>query len=158
MLTELGNQSGFFEELDRQLKILARYHHPAALAVIDIDNFKKVNDTWGHVAGNNLLRKVGFLIRQSIRSSDIGGRIGGDEFAVLFPETEPDKAKKAIDKLLNSLHKGLADDFPSVTFSAGIAGYHSVPVSYEQMVREADGLMYEIKNTSKNGVKLKVLN
>jgi diguanylate cyclase (GGDEF)-like protein len=157
-LTELGNQSGFFEDLDRQLKILARYNHPAALAVIDIDDFKEVNDTFGHLAGNKLLKSIGLTIRQSIRSSDMAGRIGGDEFAILFPETEPKKAKEVLGKLLAALYRATKDEFPKVTFSVGIAGYKSVPAAYKDMVRAADLLMYEIKKTGKNGTKFKNIN
>lgn len=157
-LTELGNQSGFFDDLDRQLKILARYKHPAALAVIDIDDFKEVNDTLGHVAGNNLLKIIGLTIRKSIRESDVAGRIGGDEFAVLFPETEPDRAEEVVRKLFSALKRAVGDEFPDVTFSVGIAGYHAVPDTYEKIVRQADQLMYEVKETGKNALKLKVIN
>jgi diguanylate cyclase (GGDEF)-like protein len=157
-LTELRNQSGFFQDLDRQMKIFVRYKHPAALAVIDIDDFKQVNDTFGHLAGNRLLRAVGLTIHQSIRASDMAGRIGGDEFAIIFPETEPDMAKEVVGKLLVALYKATRDEFSDVTFSVGIAGYHSVPSDYQSMVWEADRLMYEVKKTGKNAVKLKTIN
>lgn len=157
-LTELGNQSGFFEELERQLKILARYQHTAALAVIDIDDFKEVNDSFGHLAGNRLLRTLGLTISQSIRSSDMAGRIGGDEFAILFPETEPDSAKEVVEKLFAALNKAMRDEFPDVTLSVGIVSYHSVPANYEHMVRAADLIMYEVKKTGKNAVKFKIIN
>ena len=157
-LTELGNQSGFFEDLDRQLRVLIRYKHPAALAIIDIDDFKDVNDTRGHLAGNRLLRTLGKTIRQSIRASDLAGRIGGDEFAILFPETEPDKAKEVVEKLFDALCAATKGEFPEVTFSVGVAGYHNVPDKYEDMVRAADQLMYEVKNKGKNSVSLKIIN
>lgn len=158
MLTELVNQSRFFEDLDRQLKGLDRYKHPAALVVIDIDDFKEVNDTLGHLEGNKLLKTIGLTIRESIRASDLAGRIGGDEFAILFPETEPKRAKEVVEKMLIVLRRAVRTDFSKVTFSAGIAGYHIVPANYEDMVKAADQLMYDVKKTGKNAVKLKIIN
>ena len=158
MLTELENQSAFFYDLNNQLKILARYQHPAALVVIDVDDFKSVNDNLGHVGGNRLLKMIGLGIAQSIRTSDMAGRIGGDEFAILFPETVPDIAKNVVENLLIALHKAMKAEFSDVTFSVGIAGYHNVPDHYEDMIKDADQLMYEVKNTGKNAVKLKIIN
>jgi diguanylate cyclase (GGDEF)-like protein len=156
-LTGLSNLSGFFDDLDRHLKLLTRYKHPASLAIIDIDDFKEVNDTFGHLAGNKLLKILGLTIRRTIRSSDLAGRIGGDEFAILFPEIEPEKAKVAVDKFVAALYEVATDEFPNVTYSVGIAGYHTVPNTYKDMVREADRVMYEVKNAGKNAVKLEIL-
>src|SRR5918994_706465 len=91
-LTGLGNHRGFHEELGREVQHFQRYKVPVALMLIDLDDFKLVNDSHGHAAGDEVLREFGTLVGHVARYTDRGFRIGGDEFALLMPHTDADGA------------------------------------------------------------------
>jgi len=98
-LTKLYNHRYFQDELARAFDESLRYQRPLSLAIIDIDFFKKVNDTYGHAVGDEVLRHVSALFRDSIRSTDLAARYGGEEFAVMMPETELDDAIAFAEKI-----------------------------------------------------------
>src|SRR5258706_7269265 len=87
-LTKLYNHRHFQDELARAFEESARYHRPLSLAIVDLDFFKKVNDTYGHAVGDEVLKAVSRVFQQSIRSTDLAARYGGEEFAVMMPETD----------------------------------------------------------------------
>lgn len=125
-----------------------------ALLIIDVDYFKAVNDTYGHMAGDNILSSVVKELRSHVRSSDVVGRIGGDEFLVYFTEveTEQDALWKA-----QSLHAALGtltpeQGAPLVTCSIGMAVLPHGTVEYAELHRYADAALYRRKNTGRNGV------
>jgi len=154
LLTELCNVRGFNEQADRVLALCNRYARPVTLAFIDIDNFKNVNDTLGHSAGDLLLRKVATVLKASFRSSDIIARFGGDEFVVLLPETEADHASALLEKLRLRL-LGLPEfKDSSVSASIGAIAYSNAPEQSSDMIKRADTLMYTVKRTGKNRVML----
>lgn len=153
-LTQLLNGRAFFEESERMLALCRRKGRPATLAYVDLDNFKAVNDTRGHQAGDDLLERVATLIRTSLRPSDIVARLGGDEFAILMPETGADGATLALERLRGLLAELGAREACVVTASIGAATYASVPDDLEEMVHAADVCMYAAKGEGKNRLHL----
>ncbi len=143
-LTRLGNHRAFQEELDRQLATVSRYGGALSLVMIDLDGFKKVNDSMGHAAGDRLLHGVASLIAGRIRRSDRAYRIGGDEFAVLMPQTTAEASAIPIGRLLAA---ALGDTLPNervepFSFSAGIADFPSQAADRNELLRFADAAMY----------------
>ncbi len=155
-LTRLPNRRCFFEFSEKELGRSLRYRHPLTIIYLDIDNFKTVNDTMGHSAGNDLLCLVAETLSHIIRSTDMVARLGGDEFALLLPESDPESARNAVRKVMNGLKGALKDDWP-VTFSVGMVTYMLPPASVDEMVKEADNLMYAVKLAGKGAVRHEVV-
>jgi diguanylate cyclase (GGDEF)-like protein/PAS domain S-box-containing protein len=140
------------EEIDRS----RRYGRPFTLAYVDLDNFKAVNDRFGHSAGDNLLRLVTDIIRKNLRTTDIFARVGGDEFAFLLPETDQVSAHAVLDKIRNKVASSLQEAGLPVTMSVGAMVYLSPPDSVDSMIRQADNLMYQAKYSGKNRIRQEV--
>ena len=155
-LTKVGNGRDFFEKAAVEIERALRFKHPLTIAYIDIDNFKKVNDTFGHSAGDDLLAIVADTIKENVRVVDIVARLGGDEFAILLLETGEEGAKKAIDKVYRSLTKIVKKNKYPISFSIGVITYNKMQHEINEMIKMADGLMYSVKNHGKNMVKYKV--
>jgi diguanylate cyclase (GGDEF)-like protein len=154
-LTGLLSSSFFFEAAEAERERSIRYGHPFTLCFLDLDNFKRINDTHGHLMGDKLLRKVSAILKNEVRSSDLVGRIGGDEFVVLFPETGPEAAESLGHKLKRAVDEGIQEEMPLVTLSMGVATYFDIPEKIEEIVHNADLLMYEAKKSGKNIVRCK---
>jgi diguanylate cyclase (GGDEF)-like protein len=154
-LTGLLSSSAFFEAAEAERERSVRYGHPFTLCFLDLDNFKKINDTHGHLMGDKLLRKVSAILKDEVRSSDLVGRIGGDEFVVLFPETGPEAAESLSLKLQRAVDEGIQEEMPLVTLSMGVATYFDIPDKIDDIVHGADLLMYEAKKSGKNIVRCK---
>lgn len=155
-LTGLVNKGGFYQVVGAELEVCRRYQRTLSIAYIDCDNFKQVNDKFGHHIGDNLLRVISETMVRKLRSSDLPGRLGGDEFAVMLPETNAEACRMVIEMLQQRLlHEMKEHDWP-VTFSIGIATFTKMPPSIEDMIRQADKLMYAAKNTSKGAIKQEV--
>jgi diguanylate cyclase (GGDEF)-like protein len=153
--TGAANTRAFMSMLENEIERAARYGHPVTMMFMDMDNFKEVNDSFGHSAGNELLRLTVMTIKENVRSTDVVARMGGDEFAVLMPETDFESAKMAVEKIHSHL-MGLSDKLRrGTTFSIGMVTYSKAPSSSDEVVKAADGLMYEVKNSGKNAVKYK---
>jgi diguanylate cyclase (GGDEF)-like protein/PAS domain S-box-containing protein len=152
-LTGLFNQRHFYNQLRAEIDRIQRYKHPLALLLLDVDNFKIYNDTYGHLAGDKVLTKLGEVIRNSIRKTDSGYRYGGEEFTVILTETRGQDAGVAAERL----RKRFADEvfFPvplepvRVTVSVGIANYRDGE-EIASFVKRADQNMYEAKAKGKN--------
>ncbi|CAG0957392.1 diguanylate cyclase [Geobacter sp.] len=155
-LTKLPNRRCFFEFSEKELGRSLRYRHPLTIIYLDIDNFKTVNDTMGHSAGNDLLCLVAGTLSRNIRSTDMVARLGGDEFALLLPESDAESARNVVRKVMNSLKGALKDDWP-VTFSVGMVTYMLPPASVDEMVKKADNLMYAVKLAGKGAVRHEVV-
>ncbi len=155
-LTGSMNYRSFSETSDNELRRFKRHGHPLTLIYLDIDNFKTVNDTAGHTAGDNLLCAVAQVIKMNIRSIDALARLGGDEFAILLPETNPEMAKAFIKKIQKILSNHISISKWPITFSFGVATFLKSPTSVEDMIRIADETMYKVKNSGKNNVMYKV--
>lgn len=149
-LTSLLNRRAFYEEATRILALCRRKGRPVTLAYIDLDNFKAVNNTLGHQAGDDLLRSVGALLQSSTRPSDLCARLGGDEFAVLLTEADTQGAIVALERLRAQLEKTVAAGTVNVTCSIGALTFVTVPEDMDDMVRQADSRMYSAKAEGKN--------
>jgi diguanylate cyclase (GGDEF)-like protein len=156
-LTALPNRRAFYEEASRIIAINERLRQPVTLAYVDLDNFKKVNDTLGHLSGDYLLRRVGQVIQTCIRTGDACARLGGDEFAVCLFAMGRDDAMAMLQRLSSQLTEALGGLECPVTASIGGVAFLSAPESVEAMVSEADRRMYAAKAAGKNGVVLDVI-
>ncbi|MFH1887235.1 MAG: GGDEF domain-containing protein [Pseudomonadota bacterium] len=151
-LTGLSNSRQFFQDLAREMERGRRFGHPFTVAYLDLDNFKEVNDTLGHDTGNEVLRAVAQVLRESIRATDSLARMGGDEFAALFPETGAGAAEILARKLREGVLSRMGEQGWPVTLSAGMITYEKAPGDARKIVKQADDLMYEVKRQGKNGV------
>src|SRR3954452_17239767 len=130
------NRRAFVAALHRESARNRRFPRPLTLAYLDVDDFKRINDTQGHAAGDALLLAVAQLMENSVRDVDSVGRLGGDEFAILMPETDADDSKVAIRKVETKLKESAVRQWP-VTFSIGVVTFEKVPDSADEMVRMA---------------------
>lgn len=156
VLTGLVNKGGFYQVVSAEIEMCRRYKRTLSIAYIDCDNFKLVNDKFGHHVGDNLLRVIARTMSRKLRTSDLPGRLGGDEFAVMLPETNAEACRMVIEMLQQRLlHDMKEHDWP-VTFSVGIATFVRMPASIEDMIHQADKLMYSVKHSSKGAIKQEV--
>lgn len=149
-LTGLFNKEAFRERMEEEMQRSRRYNHPLSLAFIDLDNFKQVNDTHGHARGDKLLQQFSKTIISATRKTDIAGRMGGDEFAVCFPETGEEQVRKAVEKLLMSLEIMTSQSGWQVTASIGVVTCNKVGETFDAILGKADKLMYVAKEKGKN--------
>lgn len=152
-LTGLLGRRRFEEELTAELARAERYGHSGALLAMDVDQFKSINDSLGHRAGDDLLRAVADRLRGRLRESDVLGRLGGDEFSALLPEASLAEARAVAEGLLRALHAEhftLAGQSLPVTASIGITAFGQRNVSAEALLMEADMAMYEAKETGRD--------
>ncbi len=140
----------FHERVEAEIDRAERYDLPLALVMIDIDGFKVINDTYGHVVGDAVLSRVGEVLRERIRTTDLVGRLGGDEFAVLLPSTDPQEAFHLAERMRSELSH--ATEVP-LTVSVGV-GAPSSPrgISFEQLFDDADLALYSVKRGGRNAV------
>ena len=152
-LTGVGNRRFFFELAESELHRAKRYPHPLTVAYMDLDNFKAVNDHFGHEVGDTLLCMITKIINQNIRSTDTVARLGGDEFALLLPETDGASASRVIDKLHAHLSAVMQENGWPVTFSIGVVTFLMQPETVDDMIKLVDDIMYSAKDSGKNQVK-----
>jgi diguanylate cyclase (GGDEF)-like protein len=152
-LTQLPNRTAFFERAEAEVARLSRYGRPLTVAFVDCDNFKSVNDSAGHEMGDKVLQAVATALRGTVRRSDLASRIGGDEFALLFPELGAKEAQDVIAKLQARLLAAMAEQRWPVTFSVGVVTCTAPPGSFDALLAQADALMYQVKNSGRNAVK-----
>jgi diguanylate cyclase (GGDEF)-like protein len=135
-------------EVDRSIKS----RRPFTLAYLDMDNFKQVNDRFGHSTGDRVLREVAEGIRVQIRSTDVVARLGGDEFAVLLMDTDQENARRVMTRIHDGLEGKMRQEGWGVTFSIGVVTFKNTPKTVDEVIRIADQAMYSVKNSSKSGV------
>ncbi len=148
-LTGARNRKGFQEALATEVARHQRKNAGFCLAYIDCDDFKKINDKYGHAEGDKLLEAIANVSAETLRRSDTIGRLGGDEFAVILPETEQRDALFAIDKLQHKLRAITRLRRWQVSFSIGVAVFRTAPGSATLAMEFADRLMYAAKNQGK---------
>ena len=151
-LTKVANRKYFLDFTNIEINKARRYKHPFTLAYLDIDSFKIVNDSFGHTAGDTVLRLLADTIKNNIRINDLIGRLGGDEFAILFPETGYEAAQAVIYRVQKSLLDVMQKNGWHVTCSFGVVTFTSPPNSIDDLIKKADDLMYCVKNNGKNTI------
>jgi diguanylate cyclase (GGDEF)-like protein len=152
-LTGLRNRRALYERLEHEIARAGRYDQPLSMLLIDVDGLKEINDRFGHRTGDAALQRVASAIRDGSRSADLGARWGGDEFALLAPNTGAEAAAGLAERirLLVAEGTGLAD---RVTVSVGVATVDPrwAPPAPDELVVEADDALYEAKRTGRNRV------
>ena len=156
-LTGAANRRGFYEALERELGRLRRYGRPFSVAYLDVDNLKRMNDDLGHDAGDAVLRTISATVRKHLRRTDTWGRMGGDEFSILFSELASEPARAAINKFNNYLLDALRENQWQVTLSIGLLTCLAAPTSAEDLMRMADEQMYLVKKSGKNNISHAIL-
>jgi diguanylate cyclase (GGDEF)-like protein/PAS domain S-box-containing protein len=151
-LTGLKNPRAFKEDAATLLKLSRRMRAPCALAFLDLDDFKSVNDAQGHAEGDRLLALVGATLLESTRSTDPAGRLGGDEFALLLPNTDAGGAKLFFDRLHQRVAGAMRQRGFTVGLSIGVALFPLPPSDLGVALGHADRLMYQAKRSGKNQV------
>ncbi len=154
-LTKLYNIGFFRDKLTEELNRAKRFQHSLSVAIIDLDNFKYYNDTFGHQAGDQLLIRLSQIFSKYFRDTDLVGRYGGDEFIMMFPETRKEEAAKMVANLLSNFKLYDFTHAPGdrkIAFSAGIAVYPEDGVNPSELIKNADRALYEAKNAGRGRV------
>jgi diguanylate cyclase (GGDEF)-like protein len=154
-LTGIANSRSFFETGGREIQRARRYGHPLAVLMFDLDHFKRINDTYGHAAGDRVLLAVTATCRDILRDIDVFGRIGGEEFAMLLPETDLAGGMATAERLRTAIAETSVDAGGvalQVTISIGVAVLLPEDIRVEEPLKRADDAMYEAKRSGRNRV------
>lgn len=154
-LTGLYNHRYLKEQAMIEYNRSFRYGSPLSLLMIDIDYFKSINDTYGHLFGDSVLKGIASTIKSSCRDTDIVGRYGGEEFVVILPLTSLESAQSVSEKLLKNISSEIYRDnenSTSITVSIGISSFHEGLNSFEELLSESDMALYQAKNNGRNRV------
>ena len=146
----------FAEFSQREMDLSRRHKRPFTLAYIDLDNFKMINDRFGHNLGDKLLHLAVETIKGSLRTTDVVARLGGDEFAMLLPETPQEVAHVVVTNLRKGLLEEMRQKQWPITFSIGVLTCQVVPPTVDALVYRVDELMYLVKREGKDGIKSSV--
>ena len=150
-LTGIYNRYAFEKFLEEEISRAERYGTDFALIMFDIDNFKKINDTYGHQTGDMILRKITRLVKENIRKSDIFGRWGGEEFMIILPVKSIEEAFKVAEKLRKKIEEHKFPKVKKVTISAGVTMYRKSD-TLKSIIRRVDTALYMAKKSGKNKV------
>jgi diguanylate cyclase (GGDEF)-like protein len=149
------------EKIDSEMNRSLRHGSPVALLMLDIDHFKRINDSWGHTAGDSVLKSFGQVLRESCRVYDVPGRYGGEEFCIVLPETRIGNTTAVADRIQQRLAESrfeVGDDRVAITASIGIAGMDSVAeegiVTSSALIERADRALYSAKRRGRNRVEI----
>jgi two-component system cell cycle response regulator len=159
-LTQLLNRRALTERITAEMERALRYDSTLALLMIDLDHFKRVNDTYGHLVGDDVLRDVAQLLSETIRGSDIVARYGGEEFLMLLPETDDPGAETFAERIRSAIEEhrfGEAQDHPTLrlTASIGVAMFPAARIeSVEDLFARADAALYRAKADGRNRVRM----
>ena len=154
-LTGVYNRSYFMDKSDAVIEVMRRYQHPASMMMLDLDHFKKINDNYGHHVGDLALLAFTKACRQEIRESDVLGRLGGEEFGLLLPETSIQNAQvlaERIRKATAAIEVPLGDRMIGITVSIGLVELSAEDLSLSSVMRRADLAMYQAKERGRNQV------
>ena len=157
-LTGLATHGAFKGRLEREFQRATRYRRPLSLLMVDVDYFKHYNDSFGHPAGDRLLRRVGRMVAGELRRVDFGARYGGDEFSVILPETPKVAAAVVAERIRRSIEKrpflhGQSQPLGRVTVSVGVATYPEDAAAGIKLVEAADRALYQAKSDGRNRVR-----
>jgi diguanylate cyclase (GGDEF)-like protein len=151
-LTGAINRRSFFEASQQEINRARRHRHPFTVAYMDIDDFKLINDRYGHSIGDMVLRSVAQTIKSNIREIDVVARLGGDEFVILMPETDEAAAQTVVGRVHGNIMDGIRGHGWPITFSIGVVTWTTPPRTVDVMLKQADDAMYKVKNSGKNQV------
>ncbi len=154
-LTQINNKRYFVDCLEREIARSTRHHRELSVVMIDLDHFKAVNDTHGHLAGDRVLRQVAELVKARVRREDVLARFGGEEFALLLPETSLDEAVRFVEKIQALVEEtvfSFDDEEIRVTVSIGVAAVDVPPVDALELIKAADQYLYKAKRAGRNRV------
>jgi len=151
-LTGLGNLKGFFDTAMQSLKNCRENNCFLSLVYIDCDNFKYINDTFGHLVGDNVLITIAKILLENSGKSEYAARLGGDEFVVLYIDQKHDDVINNFTEIQKKLLQSMNNNNWPVTFSIGIASFQSPPESVKFIIEKADELMYKAKKNGKNNI------
>ncbi len=146
----LANWRAFAESADAEVARMRRFGRSLTVVYMDCDDFKRVNDTLGHGEGDKVLKAIADALRATTREVDTVARLGGDEFVILLPETGPEAAERAVNRMRTSLDERMAAGGWGVTMSIGAATFVEPPASVDEMVRAADRLLYDAKQAGRD--------
>ena len=160
-LTGLYNRWYVIEKIDSELNRALRHGSPMSLLMLDIDHFKRINDTWGHPAGDEVLKSVGKMLKESCRVYDVPGRYGGEEFCIVLPETKPGNTTVVAERIRRRLEETqlpMGDGSLAVTASIGIAGMENhgdeEMLSPAALIDRADRALYSAKTRGRNRIEM----
>ena len=149
-LTGVSNRRHFIELTGAALAFARRYRRPMTIAYLDLDNFKQINDRFGHQRGDDVLREVSRTVRGRLRATDVVGRLGGDEFAVCLPETGAEAAALVLEKLRADCNAALPQECRDVTVSMGMVTFAYPPATVDELLERTDTMLYAAKREGKN--------
>ncbi len=157
-LTGLFNARYLYEQLETEISRAKRYGHPLSLFMLDIDFFKRFNDAYGHLSGDEALRQVALVLKENSRETDTVARYGGEEFCVILPETDSSSAEIIAERIRKAMEShsvptGTGDESVTLTVSIGIAQMPPALGSAEELVRIADKALYQAKEAGRNTVR-----
>ena len=154
-LTGMNNRRSFYDLCETPFKLARRHGQDLAAILFDIDQFKNINDAHGHAVGDEVLKNLSRIVAETCRESDVAGRVGGEEFAILLPHTDAQNAYELAQRLREQMEQSIVhSDRGDVKFTAsfGVAQMRPECESLEALVAMADGAMYEAKQRGRNGV------
>lgn len=152
-LTGAANSRLFYDLVQMEIGRFQRYERPFTIVNFDLDNFKAVNDRFGHSVGDQVLRSVVSSAKNFLRKTDMIARLGGDEFALLLPETGQESASVVLAKIQGGLREEMRQSNWPITFSIGVLTCNAAPPSLDEVVRMTDDLMYSVKRKGKNAIR-----
>ncbi|MCC6300446.1 MAG: GGDEF domain-containing protein [Anaerolineales bacterium] len=153
VLTFLPNRRKIVVDLQEEVIRASRYETPLSISIVDIDKFKSVNDTYGHVVGDDVLRTVAARMREQVRHPDTIGRYGGEEFLIVLPNSDLTAASEQATRLcqkIRALQVTSNDHILSITISVGIAQFRNGRENWDQLLRRADMALYQAKNNGRD--------
>jgi diguanylate cyclase (GGDEF)-like protein len=153
-LTDVANWRYFEEHANAAIKKAVRDRSKITLAYFDIDNFKSINDTFGHGTGDQILIEITRAVRSTLPAPESLARLGGDEFAILLPDADLDVARELLEKARVRVREEMASRKWDVTLSIGAMVFSVLPSTIGPMLKQVDDLMYEVKNSGKNNLKI----
>lgn len=149
-LTQVANHRMLVETLKKSMQVAKAKKQVLSIAVLDIDNYKQINDTKGHLVGDDVLRQVATVMKQSIRDTDLVGRYGGDEFLIVFADTDLTNAAKICDRIRQKLEATVFKSGVRLSVSGGVSQYNNQ--SMKEFIQQADKLLYVAKRQGKNQI------
>lgn len=150
-LTGIYNRRKLDEYMESELNRAKRYHKPLSFMILDIDHFKNINDTYGHLVGDSTLQTLAKILADNLRTSDFLGRYGGEEFLIICPETDSNQTALLAEKLRSCVENTLFNDIKNLTISIGVAEFEG-EITVKELLARADRALYQAKHNGRNCV------